>query len=140
MDQFDLNRFLTAQEDVYLDALSEIMQGRKRSHWMWFIFPQFRGLGSSENAQFYAIHSLQEARAYLEHPVLGKRLREITEFLIKHKNKKASEIFGYPDDLKLHSSLTLFEAASEGENVFTTAIDIFFKGRPDEKTLALLKN
>jgi uncharacterized protein (DUF1810 family) len=140
MDIFNLNRFLSAQEDTYLDALSEIMQGRKRSHWMWFIFPQFRGLGSSENAQFYAIRSLQEAMAYLEHPVLGKRLREITGFLLKHKNKKVSEIFGYPDDLKLHSSLTLFEAASEGENVFTTALETFFKGRPDEKTLELLNN
>jgi uncharacterized protein (DUF1810 family) len=133
-------RFLIAQEDIYLDALAEIMQGRKHSHWMWFIFPQFKGLGSSEKALFYAIHSLQEARAFLEHPVLGKRLREITETLLKHGNKKASEIFSYPDDLKLHSSLTLFEAASEGENVFTKALETFFKGKRDQKTLELLKN
>jgi uncharacterized protein (DUF1810 family) len=139
MDPFNLNRFIKAQEDVYYDALAEIMQGHKRSHWMWFIFPQFKGLGSSENATFYAIHSLEEASAYLEHPVLGKRLREVTDALMKHGNKKASDIFGYPDDLKLHSSLTLFEAASEGENVFTKALETFFKGKRDQKTLELLK-
>jgi uncharacterized protein (DUF1810 family) len=140
MDLFNLNRFLTAQEDIYLDALAEIMQGHKRSHWMWFIFPQYKGLGSSETSRHYAINSLEEARAYLEHPVLGKRLKEITVTLLKHGNKKASEIFGDPDDLKLHSSLTLFEAASDGENVFEKALEIFFNGKRDQKTLELLKN
>ncbi len=140
MDLHQLNRFLTAQEDVYYDALAEIMQGHKRSHWMWFIFPQYKGLGLSETSRHYAINSLEEARAYLAHPVLGKRLKEITEALLKHGDKNASEIFGYPDDLKLHSSLTLFEAASEGETVFGKALETFFKGKRDQKTLALLKN
>lgn len=139
MDPFNLSRFVRAQNTMYERALEEVRQGQKRSHWMWFIFPQLLGLGSSEMAREYGISGLDEARAYLEHPVLGKRIKEITQALMKHRNKKASEIFGYPDDLKLHSSLTLFKAASEAENIFENALETFFQGRRDNKTLELLK-
>src|SRR5690348_3268527 len=107
-DRFDLDRFVRAQEEVYCRALSEITLGRKRSHWMWFIFPQIDGLGCSSTAKFYAIKSKDEAKAYLNHPRLGKRLNECAEALLKIKGKSATEIFGYPDDLKLRSSMTLF--------------------------------
>lgn len=139
MDPFNLSRFVRAQNTMYERALEEVRQGQKRSHWMWFIFPQLLGLGSSEMAREYGISGLDEARAYLEHPVLGKRIKEITQALMKHRNKKAAEIFGYPDDLKLHSSLTLFNAASEAENIFENALETFFQGRRDNKTLELLK-
>lgn len=139
MDPFNLDRFVRAQHNVYARALEEVRQGQKRSHWMWFIFPQFKGLGSSETSIHYAINSLEEARAYLDHPVLGSRLIEISSALMNLKNKSAAEIFGYPDDLKLHSSLSLFAAASEGENIFDKALETFFNGQPDPKTLNLLR-
>ncbi len=139
MDPFNLDRFVRAQNHLYTRALEEVSQGQKRSHWMWFIFPQLLGLGSSEMAKEYGISGLQEAKAYLAHPVLGPRLIGITEALMNVKNRSASEIFGYPDDLKLHSSLTLFEAADNGENIFAKAIDQFFDGRRDLKTLKILK-
>ncbi|HLO81043.1 MAG TPA: DUF1810 domain-containing protein [Chitinophagaceae bacterium] len=139
MDPFNLDRFVRAQHNVYARALEEVRQGQKRSHWMWFIFPQFKGLGSSETSIHYAINSLEEARAYLDHPVLGPRLIEISSALMNLKNKSAAEIFGYPDDLKLHSSLSLFAAASEGENIFDKALETFFNGQPDPKTLNLLR-
>lgn len=139
MDPFNLSRFVRAQNTMYERALEEVRQGQKRSHWMWFIFPQLLGLGSSEMAKEYGISGLEEAKAYLAHPVLGSRLIGITEALINVKNRSASDIFGYPDDLKLHSSLTLFDAASKGENTFSKAIDLFFDGMPDQKTLKMLK-
>lgn len=137
-DPFQLSRFVTAQEGVYEEALREIHQGRKTSHWMWFIFPQLDGLGRSPMAQRYAIQSLAEARAYLEHPVLGPRLRECVRALLDVKGRSASEIFGSPDDLKLRSSLTLFARAARAPSVFADALTAYFDGVPDERTLALL--
>ena len=137
-DPFDLNRFVQAQEDVYPRALSEIKRGRKTSHWMWFIFPQIDGLGYSSTARFYAIKSREEARAFLQHPVLGQRLTECSEPLLQLKGLSASEIFGYPDDMKLRSSLTLFATVSEPGSVFHRVLDQYFGGEMDEKTLQIL--
>jgi len=120
-DRFDLNRFVEAQEEIYPRALAEIKLSRKRSHWMWFIFPQIDGLGHSSTARLYAIKSKEEAKAYLDHPVLGKRLIECSEALLKIKGKSAEEIFGYPDDLKLRSSMTLFASVSEPDPIFSRA-------------------
>jgi uncharacterized protein (DUF1810 family) len=139
-DPHDLNRFVRAQSDTYDRALAEIRGGRKRSHWMWFIFPQFDGLGSSPTAREYAIKSVAEARAYLAHPVLGPRLVESAEAALGVKDRSASEIFGSPDDLKLRSSATLFAAVSGAGSVFHRLLDKYYDGRPDERTLALLKD
>src|SRR4029079_13489078 len=117
-DPFDLNRFLTAQEENYQQALSEIKNGRKRTHWMWYIFPQIDGLAFSSTSKHYAIKSIEEARAYLDHPVLGPRLLECTEAAVSAMSQSATEIFGSPDDLKLRSSATLFAAVSPPESVF----------------------
>ena len=108
-DTFDLDRFVSAQENVYQTALEEIGSGRKQGHWMWFIFPQITGLGSTEISRLYAIKSREEAVAYLEHPVLGPRIREISEVLLTQDDKSATELLGTPDDLKLRSSMTLFK-------------------------------
>ena len=137
MDSFDLERFLSAQAGTYDQVISELRAGRKRSHWMWFIFPQLKGLGHSATAQHYAVSSLAEAEAYLAHPVLGKRLLECVTLTLKHRHKTASHIFGYPDDLKFRSCLTLFDRAGD-EGVFTQALGAFYDGEPDERTLALL--
>jgi uncharacterized protein (DUF1810 family) len=131
-----LNRFLEAQEGVYPQALAELRAGRKRSHWMWFVFPQIAGLGSSPTAQRYAITSLDEARAYAEHPVLGARLRECAEALLA-VDGTAADIFGYPDDLKLRSSMTLFARAADDPAVFQAVLDKYYDG-PDNRTLELL--
>lgn len=133
----NLERFVEAQKHSYSTALSEIKSGRKRSHWMWYIFPQIKGLGYSSTAQYYAIQSREEAEAYLEHPALGKRLVEISEELLKLKSSNAREVFGYPDDMKLKSSMTLFFLVS-GETVFRQVIDKFFGGEMDERTKELL--
>jgi uncharacterized protein (DUF1810 family) len=138
---YDLERFVRAQEGVYEQACSELRAGRKRSHWMWFIFPQIHGLGSSEMAVLYAISSIEEAKAYLEHPVLGQRLREATGITLEIKGKTAEEIFGYPDNLKFHSSMTLFAQAaeiSEEDLVFSQALDKYFGGREDAGTMERL--
>jgi uncharacterized protein (DUF1810 family) len=132
----DLERFVAAQDGVYDGALAEIGAGRKRSHWMWFIFPQLAGLGSSPTAQRYAIAGPAEARAYLEHPVLGPRLRECAEAALRH-DRSAEEIFGYPDDLKLRSSMTLFARAADDPGVFQRVLEHFYDG-PDQRTLDLL--
>ena len=132
----ELERFVTAQEGVHETALAEITAGRKRTHWMWFVFPQLAGLGSSPAAQRYAISGLAEARAYLDHPVLGPRLLACTAALAK-SGRSAEEIFGYPDDLKLRSSLTLFARAAADAKPFEDALDRFYDG-PDPRTLALL--
>lgn len=134
----DLERFTRAQEHDYARALSEIQAGRKRSHWMWYIFPQLAGLGMSSTSQFYAIDDLDEAAAYLEHPVLGPRLLEISGALLELDTDNASAVFGWPDDLKLHSCMTLFHRAAPAEPVFTQVLDKFFGGREDLQTLRLL--
>lgn len=132
----DLSRFVEAQAGgVYERALGELLRGRKESHWMWFIFPQIQGLGRSVMAQRYAIAGLAEARSYLEHPVLGARLRECCEALLRVEGKSASEIIGYPDDLKLCSSMTLFVAAGDaGESIFSGVLTRFYAGREDAAT------
>ena len=137
-DPFDLNRFVAAQADDYGQALSEIRAGRKRSHWMWYIFPQLDGLGSSSTARFYAIKNRDEARAYLDHPVLGPRLRECAEAAVADQGRTATEVFGTPDDLKLRSSATLFAAVSPPGSVFERVLARYYDGEPDERTLRLL--
>ena len=133
-----LTRFLEAQNQVYLKALAEIKNGRKESHWMWFIFPQLKGLGSSTTAEFYGINDLDEAESYLHHPVLGKHLVEISEVLLTLGNKTATQIFGAPDDLKLLSSMTLFSNVKNASPVFEHVIEKYFNGLPDERTLQLI--
>ncbi|MBN9241651.1 MAG: DUF1810 domain-containing protein [Mesorhizobium sp.] len=131
---FDLERFVKAQAPVFETVLRELRDGRKANHWMWFAFPQIEGLGFSAMAQRYAIASLDEARAYLEHPVLGSRLRQCVEMLLTISGRSAHEVFGSPDDMKLHSSLTLFAAAAPEEALFRTALDRFFDGHADQAT------
>jgi uncharacterized protein (DUF1810 family) len=134
----DLERFVTAQQGVHETALAELRAGRKRSHWMWFVFPQIAGLGSSATAQHYAISSLDEARAYLAHPVLGPRLREAAAAVLGVTGRTAADIFGYPDDLKLRSSMTLFaRAADEPSSVFAQVLERYYDG-PDPRTLERL--
>ena len=138
-DLFDLDRFVQAQADSYACALAELRAGRKRSHWMWFVFPQIAGLGGSPTAIRYAIGSLAEARAYLDHPVLGTRLSECCEILLGLDGRTAEEIFGYPDVLKLRSSLTLFARAAERpETVFAAVLAKYYDGTPDARTLELI--
>ena len=130
----DLDRFVKAQQTFYDTALTEIRNGRKQTHWMWYIFPQIQGLGYSETAKYYAIRDLEEAREYLNHPVLGERLLRITSELLELESS-AAQIFGSPDDLKLRSSMTLFAAVKDSNPLFEQALDKFFNGRKDEKTL-----
>ena len=132
-----LDRFTKAQETDYPIALSEIRNGRKESHWMWYIFPQIKGLGFSSTAQYYAIQNKKEAEEYLAHPVLGKHLIEISEALLEIKSCDASRVMGYPDDLKLRSSMTLFYLVS-GNDTFKKVLDKFFDGKIDKKTEKLL--
>ena len=136
-DPYDLQRFVKAQGAAYGAALSELHVGRKRSHWMWFVFPQLAGLGSSSTADTYAIRSLQEARAYLEHPVLGPRLVECVQAANAVQGRSAGDIFGYPDELKFRSSVTLFllAAAGEAKAPFQKALDKYFDGAPDRLTV-----
>ena len=138
-DPHNLQRFITAQTGAYDWALAELEQGLKESHWMWFIFPQVAGLGRSPMAEAYAIRSRDEAVAYLNHPVLGARLRQSCETLLKHRGKKAQDILGFPDDLKLRSSMTLFAMISPADSVFHKVLNVFFSGELDEKTLAFLE-
>jgi uncharacterized protein (DUF1810 family) len=140
-DPFQLSRFLSAQEGVHAVALAELRAGAKRSHWMWFVFPQIDGLGSSSTARFYAIRSLAEARAYLGHAVLGARLVECCRALLDLEGAaSASRILGHPDDLKLRSSMTLFEAvAPDAGSLFAAVLDKYFDGERDPLTLSLLR-
>jgi uncharacterized protein (DUF1810 family) len=138
-DPFDLDRFLRAQSGAYDQALSEIKNGRKRSHWMWYVFPQMAGLGYSYTSQQYGIKSRDEALAYLFHPVLGARLRECFEAVNAVQDRSASHIFGDPDDLKLRSCATLFAAVSDSPSVFDQLLEQYFEGERDERTLALLE-
>jgi uncharacterized protein (DUF1810 family) len=134
-----LQRFLDAQQHDYATALAEIKAGRKRSHWMWYVFPQIQGLGFSETSRYYAIKNKEEAKAYLAHPVLGRRLEEISAALLQAKPDDAAEIFGRPDDLKLKSSMTLFAAVAGSDSVFDRVLNKFFDGKKDERTLALMQ-
>ncbi|MCU1659503.1 MAG: hypothetical protein JWO57_4159 [Pseudonocardiales bacterium] len=135
-DPFDLERFVAAQDaaGTYQRALSEIRRGRKSSHWMWFIFPQVAGLGSSATAQRYAIEDLDEARAYLDHPVLGQRLLECAAALATANERSATEIFGEIDAQKLRSSMTLFGRAAPNEPLFARVLDVYFGGAADQET------
>lgn len=137
-DPHDLDRFVQAQQPDHERALSEIAAGRKRSHWMWYVFPQLRGLGRSATAARYAIGSAAEAEAYLRHPVLGPRLIACAEAALGVEGRSAHEIFGSPDDVKLRSSATLFASVSPGGSVFHRLLDRYFDGRPDPETVALL--
>jgi len=134
----DLQRFVVAQEPRLDDVRAELAAGRKRTHWMWFVFPQLRGLGQSPLAWHFGIQSRAEATAYLAHPVLGPRLREWVELLLQLADRTAHEIFGSPDDLKLRSCLTLFREVDGSEGVFGRALEKYFAGRPDPATLDLL--
>ncbi|OBF56669.1 calpastatin [Mycobacterium sp. 852002-50816_SCH5313054-b] len=137
-DPFDLKRFVDAQDPVYRNVVDELRAGRKRSHWMWFVFPQLRGLGSSPTAVHYGISSLEEARAYLAHELLGPRLRECTRLVNEAQGRSAADIFGSPDDLKLRSSMTLFSRATDDNEEFVAVLDMYYDGEPDERTLARL--
>ncbi len=136
---YDLERFVRAQADTYAQALDELTRGRKQSHWMWFVFPQIAGLGLSEMARRYAIVSPGEARAYLEHPVLGPRLRACYAAALAVQGRSAHDIFGAPDDLKLRSSATLFAAVSEPRSIFEQVLDKYFDGQPDVETQRLIE-
>ena len=138
MDINSLERFVEAQERTYQVALSEIYNGQKRTHWMWYIFPQLRGLGKSSMAHIYGISGLEEAKAYLEHPILSERLYEICGALLEHKGANIVEIFGDIDTLKLRSSMTLFSLTSEDYTVFDEVLDTFFEGQMDEATVKLI--
>jgi len=137
-DPYDLARFVAAQEPVYARVVAELCDGRKQSHWMWFVFPQIAGLGSSPMASKFAISSRDEAKAYLEHPVLGPRLRECTRLVTAVPGRSIEEILGYPDDLKFRSSMTLFAAVAADGADFTAALDRFYGGEGDAATLARL--
>ena len=140
MDPFNLERFLAAQSVAHDTAVVELRDGCKRSHWMWFVFPQLTGLGHSARAQHYGITGLDEARAYLAHPVLGARLQECAAVLEGlDPSLSASSIFGYPDDLKLRSCLTLFARAAGPGSIFERLLDRYFAGEPDDRTVALLQ-
>ncbi|OBJ09539.1 DUF1810 domain-containing protein [Mycobacterium sp. 1465703.0] len=137
-DPFDLKRFVDAQAPVYGNVVGELRDGRKRSHWMWFVFPQLRGLGGSPTAVHYGISSLDEARAYLDHGVLGPRLRECTRLVNEVQGRSAGQIFGSPDDLKLCSSMTLFARAAEDNQDFIAVLEKYYDGRQDRLTLQRL--
>jgi uncharacterized protein (DUF1810 family) len=137
-DPYDLERFVQAQARNYDQALGEIRRGRKQSHWMWYVFPQLAGLGLSATARRYAIASLDEAKAYLCHPLLGPRLLECAQALLALERRSAHEIFGWPDELKLRSSVTLFALAAPPGSVFARVLDAYFDGERDAKTLRLL--
>ena len=138
-DPFNLRRFVSAQEKIYDTVLAELGSGQKRTHWMWYIFPQLDGLGYSPTSKRYAIKNKAEARQYLSHPLLGKRLMECAETVLGIKGRSASQIFGSPDDMKLRSSMTLFASVAHPESVFARVLDRYFQGQPDSRTLDLLQ-
>ena len=137
-DPHNLQRFLTAQAEDFECALAELKRGRKESHWIWYIFPQVAGLGHSSMAQQYAIRSRDEAVAYLEHAILGSRLKQCCEALLKHQGKKVQDIMGFPDDLKLRSSMTLFAMISKPDSVLHKVLNAFYSGEMDERTVRFL--
>ncbi|MDD3814207.1 MAG: DUF1810 domain-containing protein [Desulfocapsaceae bacterium] len=138
-DPFDLDRFTRAQEKIYVRVIDELQNGRKESHWMWFIFPQIDGLGRSPTAKRYAIKSLEEAAAYLNHPVLGQRLLQCSEALLHIHGKSASAIFGFPDVWKLRSCMTLFATIAAADSIFARVLASYFNGQPDQQTMEILK-
>jgi len=138
-EEINLSRFIDAQNKDYSIAVEEIKQGRKRSHWIWYIFPQIQGLGFSETSKYYAIRNMQEANEYLKHPVLGNRLINICHALLDQAGNDANKIFGSPDDLKLKSSMTLFASLKETNPVFQMVLDKFFNGKHDDKTIEIIK-
>ena len=137
-DPYNLKRFVTAQDPVFDEVCGELRQGRKVGHWMWFIFPQLQGLGSSSMSSHFGISSLKEAEAYLKHPILGPRLRECTRLVNLIKERSIDHIFGYPDNLKFRSSMTLFVQLSTENQVFRDALEKYFHGREDPRTLKRL--
>ena len=139
-DRYNLHRFVEAQGTNYDEALSELRAGQKRTHWMWYVFPQLAGLGNSPMSARYSIRSEEEARAYLEHPILGRRLIECAEAVLAIGNKAAHDIFGSPDDMKLRSCATLFAHVSPPGSVFKRILDQYYSSEPDPKTLSLLSN
>lgn len=139
-DPHDLRRFVEAQDSVIEEVKEELRSGRKRTHWMWYVFPQMEGLGRSRMARRYAIASREEAEAYLAHSILGPRLRECTELVNAVEGRSANEIFGSPDDLKFRSSMTLFDAVADDPTPFRTALERYYDGESDPKTLQLLED
>jgi uncharacterized protein (DUF1810 family) len=133
-----LNRFVSAQQDIYAQAVKELHSGKKTTHWMWFIFPQIDGLGHSPTAKYYSVKNIEEAKEYAAHPVLGKRLLECCNILLETNGSSADEIFGYPDNLKLKSCLTLFNYVATGQQVFGELLKKYFGGEKDEQTLSIL--
>lgn len=136
---YDLDRFVLAQEYSYDTALSEIKKGRKTTHWIWYIFPQLKGLGVSYRSEQYGIENAEEARSYLSHPVLGARLREITKALLNLNENDAHKVMGYPDDMKLRSCMTLFAYISENDSIFHRVLEKYFDGKKDEATIKMLE-
>jgi len=132
--EFDLQRFVDAQAGSYESALAEVKAGRKRSHWMWYVFPQMKGLGHSETSEFYGIENLAEAKAYVAHPILGERLREVCKVLLELPTNDAKSIFGFPDDMKLKSSMTLFAMAADKPEIFNQVLGKYFGGEPNQNT------
>lgn len=139
METLHLNRFIDAQLRDYPNAFTEIKNGRKQSHWMWYIFPQIAGLGRSEISTYYSIQNLDEAKAYMEEPLLRSHMLEICEALLEQECSDANKIFGFPDDIKLKSSMTLFAQACPDMDIFQKVLDKFFNGNKDQKTMDLLK-
>jgi uncharacterized protein (DUF1810 family) len=137
-DPYNLQRFLDAQHRLYSQVCAELRSGQKQTHWMWFIFPQIKGLGISTTAQKYAISGIDEAKAYLDHPLLGLRLRECSRLVNEVSGRSIEDIFGYPDHLKFHSSMSLFAQVQPNDKVFTDALRKYFKGEFDRKTIAQL--
>jgi uncharacterized protein (DUF1810 family) len=137
-DPHNLQRFIDAQHPIYGQVRDELQAGQKGTHWMWFIFPQIKGLGSSPTAQKYAIQDLDEAKSYRDHPLLGFRLRECTQLVNAANGRSIEEIFGYPDHLKFHSSMTLFAQSQPGDKLFAAALRKYFHGEPDRRTLEKL--
>ncbi len=135
---YNLNRFIAAQDNMYQTVITELKNGNKQSHWMWFIFPQIDGLGTSKTARFYAIKNLEEARAYFNHPLLGKRLLECSAILLTIKNKSADDIFGFPDYVKLQSCMTLFGFLFLHENIFKEVLEKYYMNQIDFKTIAIV--
>ena len=139
-DRFNLKRFLDAQSNTYERALTEIKNGRKRSHWMWYVFPQYKGLGRSSTSMEYAIKSQEEANIYMNHPILGARLIEITKAFLSIENKTAYEVLGGPDDLKIKSSMTLFDTIQNENDLFDSVLEKYFEGNRCRRTISGLKN
>lgn len=139
-DTFDLSRFVDAQATAYSTALAELRAGHKRTHWIWFVFPQLKGLGRSTTADHYGLSGLEEARAYLAHPLLGERLREATTAMLVHESQSASVVLGELDAMKFRSCMTLFSRVEPSESLFGAALERFFNGEADARTLELLKS